>query len=435
MNGSGLGQPWPTSIVPSSSTKVGLGSHTRLELESELGDTRQCLNQTLNSFKTAHKLSLSHSSSLNTSRLASSISRAEPALAFIRYFFFFSTMHQFNDRPNLEEPWAKRLRTTPSRNARRGREHYDRDHLPSPKPTNPSSTDNIPSSSSGTDNKPKPKPKPKQRPVHSLRERLVPPPKKRMPLSPIDNVQPAMQKPLSKPSVAPFFQRIEAAFQDKPAAATKASHAISTARAPARSPSPDAEDLIAQLKEHYLRTATSLHKQATMRLAQAHADLNRKLTQSLVTPDSAFLSQAEQQIKKLSQPLSKFRIRSQQRSADGTVKNEENSVGEIVAYAEEQVKDFEKEVKELWREWALAEGEVKELWSGVVALAEAGEGDREGEMMRRLRELIEREIEEAEGQVVGLGEEAVGMMKDVEKDFRKATLPDLHTFFQSIDEP
>lgn len=75
-------------------------------------------------------------------------------------------------------------------------------------------------------------------------------------------------------------------------------------------------------------------------------------------------------------------------------------------------------------------------------------------MLRRFREVIEKEIGEAEEEVAGLGEEAVGMMKEIEKvslgeercrvwdgranglqDFRKATLPDLHTFFQSIDEP
>ncbi|KAJ4302324.1 hypothetical protein N0V88_002468 [Collariella sp. IMI 366227] len=195
------------------------------------------------------------------------------------------------------------------------------------------------------------------RPVQSLRERLIPLPTKRTPLSPINGVQPATQKLQSKPSVAPFFQRIEAAFQDKPHPAAKTKYASTTRhQIPARSPSPDAEDLIAQLKEHYLLTATTLHKQATMRLAQTHTDLNRKLTQTIATPDAAFLSQTEQQIKKLSQPLDKFRIRSQQRRADGTVQSEESSVGEIVARAEEQVAEFEREVKGLWKEWTVAEG-------------------------------------------------------------------------------
>jgi hypothetical protein len=58
----------------------------------------------------------------------------------------------------------------------------------------------------------------------------------------------ANKKAPSKPSVAPFFQRIEAAFQDKPVPATKPNHGTTTAPNRARSPSPTAEDLIQQLK-------------------------------------------------------------------------------------------------------------------------------------------------------------------------------------------
>lgn len=148
------------------------------------------------------------------------------------------------DRPVLEEPWAKRLRMTRSRSFKAGQEQSHSDHLPSPKPTNPSSTDDIPISSSSTGNKANSK----QKQVQSLRERLVPPPKKPAAISAVNGTQAATKKPAFKPSVAPFFQRIEAAFQDKPAAITKAHHATTTAPRPARSPSPDAEDLIQQLK-------------------------------------------------------------------------------------------------------------------------------------------------------------------------------------------
>jgi hypothetical protein len=203
-----------------------------------------------------------------------------------------------------------------------------------------------------------------------------------------------------------------------------------------------------------------------MRLTQTHADLARKLSHSLAHENEAFLAQTESQIKKLAQPLDKFRIRSQQRDAlSGEVRSEENSVGELVARAEEQLGEFEREVGGLWREWAEAEGEVKALLGGVVASmgsqVEGGGGDGEGydgegeEMLERLREVIEREIGETEEEVVEFGEEAVGLMKEIEKvssvweeerqgemsglttlqDFRKTTLPDLHTFFQSIDEP
>ncbi|KAK3296818.1 uncharacterized protein B0H64DRAFT_110071 [Chaetomium fimeti] len=373
------------------------------------------------------------------------------------------------DRPLLEEPWAKRLRITRSRSVK-AQERRASDHLPSPKPTNPSSTDNVSSSSSSVDHKAHQT----QNTAQSLRERLAPLPKKPTPLSPVKNV--AVKKPPSKPSVAPFFRRIEAAFQDKPATSTKLNHTPTAAQASARSPSPSADDLIQQLKEHYLQTATTLHKSATLRLAQTHADLTRQLTQSLSTngaADAAFLDETEARIKKLAQPLDTFRIRSQQRGADGALRAEEDSVGDLVARAEDQVRGFETEVAGLWAEWAAAEGEVKELLKGVAGCVsgsgpgsgsgggEGGgeegvggvDGDDEGEVMvKRFREAIEREIVEAEEEVVEIGEEAVGVMKDIEKvswgtgsrgcwlltreqDFRKATLPDLHTFFQSIDEP
>lgn len=168
-----------------------------------------------------------------------------------------------------------------------------------------------------------------------------------------------------------------------------------------------------------------------MRLAQTHADLTRQLTQSLTDgADAAFLDETEARIKKLSQPLDKFRIRSQQRGADGMLRSEENSVGELVARAEAQVRVFETEMKELWAEWTAAEGEVREVLKGVVSSVSVsgrekkrGEGDADGidggdegeVMVKRFREAIEREIADVEEQVVELGEEAVGMMKDIEK--------------------
>jgi hypothetical protein len=166
-----------------------------------------------------------------------------------------------------------------------------------------------------------------------------------------------------------------------------------------------------------------------MRLAQTHADLTRKLSHTLAHENEAFLAQTESQIKKLAQPLDKFRIRSQQRDApSGEMRSEENSVGELFARAEEQLGEFEREVGGLCREWAEAEGEVKALLGGVVASSMGGQvgvggGGGEGEgcdgegegMMARLREVIEREIGEAEEEVVEFGEEAVGLMKEIEK--------------------
>jgi hypothetical protein len=171
-----------------------------------------------------------------------------------------------------------------------------------------------------------------------------------------------------------------------------------------------------------------------MRLSLTHADLSRKLTQSLVKDDEVFLAETETGIRKLAQPLDKFRIRSQQRvgaddDGDGALRCEENSVGELVARAEEQLRLFERDVAALWKEWAVAEGEVQELLQGGVvppvsapALGQRsgndGEGyggDEEEEILRRFRQAVEKQLAEAEEEVVEIGEEAVAMMKDVEK--------------------
>ncbi|KAL2196158.1 hypothetical protein P885DRAFT_61355 [Corynascus similis CBS 632.67] len=256
--------------------------------------------------------------------------------------------------PILEEPWIKRLRVTRSRSVK-ALEQLPSDHLPSPKPTIPSSTDNIPSLSSGADSKIYQK----QKVTGSLRDRLVPVPEEPTHLAPVDTAAGAKSHS-TKPSVAPFFRRIEAAFQDKPAIATKPRRAVASEMEPARSPSPDAEDLIQQLKEHYLQTATTLHESATMRLAQVHTDLCRQLRQTIVRSDAAFLASAEAHANKLAQPLAAVQIRSQRRGVrDGAALSwsEERSTGELVARAEEQLAQFERGVAGLWAEWAAAENE------------------------------------------------------------------------------
>ncbi|KAL2268760.1 hypothetical protein VTJ83DRAFT_3606 [Remersonia thermophila] len=349
----------------------------------------------------------------------------------------------------LEEPWAKRLRRTPSRIAKLSKTGQ----LLSPRPTHNSSTDDLPLSSSSYE--PKAKPKPKTTSISFLQDRLAPPPKTAASHSPIDNVlRPTNKKLASRPSVAPFFQRVEAAFQNSPQIMTdKTIHVKTSAPKPARSPSPDAQELIQELKEHYLQTATSLHKQATARLAQAQADLTRTLTRTFREQDESFLAEAEAQIARLAQPLDNFRIRSSQKlqlqSQDQQQFVEEHTVAELVARAEKQHKEFEADVGRLWQEWAVAEAEVKKLLGGIGAsvsclgvVPDAGpiageecEGDDGAAMLKRFAEVIQQGITAAEEAVVELGEEAVGMMKEIEKDFRKTTLPDLHAFFQSLDEP
>ena len=157
-----------------------------------------------------------------------------------------------------------------------------------------------------------------------------------------------------------------------------------------------------------------------MRLSQTHSDLVRKLDQS-VQGETAFLGQTEQHIKDLTSPLDKFRIRSQQRRrGESVATTEENSVGELVARAEEQVREFEREVGGLWKEWAVAEQEVNGLLRGIGGIVGAGGGDEDGsaegeDIVERFRGVIEREIDEAEERAVEIGKKAVGMMKDIEK--------------------
>ena len=152
-------------------------------------------------------------------------------------------MRPFIDKPHFDEPLSRRLRSTTSRinkGTHTERHQQPSGHLPSPRLTNPSSTDNISSSSSIP-------PKSKSKPAQSFRDRLFPLPKKPTPLSPVDGLRTANKKPTTKPSIAPFFQRVEAAFQTNPTPA-KANHANTKAQAPRRSPSPDPDDLINQLK-------------------------------------------------------------------------------------------------------------------------------------------------------------------------------------------
>lgn len=180
-----------------------------------------------------------------------------------------------------------------------------------------------------------------------------------------------------------------------------------------------------------------------------HASLSARLDDTLLAADEAFLAETEAHIRKLSLPLDKFTIRSQQQqqqrggsggdgtgSPDGAVvvtTSEENSVGELLARAEAQVRAFEEEVGVLWREWAVAEGEVKGVLKEIFPIRDGGSGrlegserrvggggDGEGEIVKRFREAIERDADVAEEEILKLGDEAVRMMKEIEKVSRSA---------------
>ncbi|KAK4113568.1 hypothetical protein N656DRAFT_844475 [Canariomyces notabilis] len=344
----------------------------------------------------------------------------------------FTSPDSINTSDQVPVPWSKRLRSSGSQRGLRGQAALGgkTKQLPSPRMTNPSSNDNIGSSSSSGGSKSK------TQPTQSFRDRVMQPPRRTSPRFTVPG-NPARQPNQKKRSVAPFFKRIEAAFQDKPLKPNDTSEPSNKTQRPTLSPSPDPDELIRQLQDHYLQTASSLHTHATSQLSRAHSLLSKKLADSVTSPDEAFLAETEAHVKKLATPLDKFTIRSQQRGADGTIRTEQDTVGELLARAEAQVKEFETQLSVFWQEWAIAEGEVKSALKEILARGsgEKDTGGEEEEIIRRFREVVERVIGQAEEEAVVLGEEAVGLMKMIEKDFRKATLPDLHTFFQSIDEP
>ncbi|KXX80572.1 hypothetical protein MMYC01_202266, partial [Madurella mycetomatis] len=115
---------------------------------------------------------------------------------------------------------------------------------------------------------------------------------------------------------------------------------------------------------YYLQTASSLHRLATTRLFQTQALLADRLDHTILSPDGSFLAETEAHTKKLSLPLDKFTVGSQQASGSGD--------------------------------------------------GDDGAGRKEGSL-RRLGEVIGRGILEAEEKVAELGGEAVGMMKEIER--------------------
>jgi len=143
------------------------------------------------------------------------------------------------DKPDMEEPGVKRLRSIRSWNSKNETTELSRTNkqqpgrLPSPRDTTTSATDNPTSSSSIPSH-------PGQRKGPSLRDRLITPPKHRNP-----SARHVDKKP-RKISIAPLFQRIEAAFETGPVP-SKPSYAKTRAQR-GRSPSPTPDDLLNQLK-------------------------------------------------------------------------------------------------------------------------------------------------------------------------------------------
>ncbi|KAK3365764.1 hypothetical protein B0T24DRAFT_723437 [Lasiosphaeria ovina] len=315
------------------------------------------------------------------------------------------------------------------------------------------STDNPASSSSAA----LPEPKAEQ-PVQSFRDRLFPPAKSIPDAKSSTNAH--QRNSRGKTSIAPFFKTLEAAFRDEQEAS---SGATPPSHQPRRETSPDTdpEDIIKQLKDHYLQTAETLQERAAMQMQLTHSELARKLRE-LSKGEAAFLAVAEQHGESVfGAPLSQFSIRSRQRGADGTARVEKNTAGELDAAAQRHLAEFETHVAQLFKEYALAEAEIAKAYRAldpeeavVTAAADGTDYDDVGglpacassdddsaaaaaaasDILSKFRAAIETEIEEAEAEAEKLGEAAAALLKEIETEYRKKVTPDFHVFFKSIEE-
>ncbi|KAK0754680.1 hypothetical protein B0T18DRAFT_42739 [Schizothecium vesticola] len=271
----------------------------------------------------------------------------------------------------------------------------------------------------------------KPKTVSSFRERLFVGAKKPSPAKTKTSAASVQKKTHRKTSIAPIFKLSHtAAFQEGPNRQTW------------REPSSDVEPdiLIKKLKKHYQENAETLQKKATTQLQQAYSDLSYRLRDTL-KGETAFLAAIETQNRTLCAPLSQEEIRYDEYGpADGEVRTIRKVVGSLVTDVETKLSKVEADVNQLWAEWETAEAEVEKVYRETLPNQD-GQDDptadtaRFTDILARFRTAIGKEIEDAEAEVDQLSEAAIIMMKEIEKDFRKQTVPDLHIFFQSIDEP
>ncbi|KAK1780845.1 hypothetical protein QBC45DRAFT_322750 [Copromyces sp. CBS 386.78] len=348
---------------------------------------------------------------------------------------------------------------------------------------------------------------PQPKPAQSFKERLFARPKKKRELTP----EPAKIELHSRPqtTIAPFFKKIQAAFGDEtqrpkqtqrqkqqakeqeaahvPTLPLKRQPTVQTRKRKRDPPvkedtlSSETEEMLNELRAHYLTAATTLHSHALTSLTKAHTLLIQKLDDDIVASDEDFLQHAENRARKLSQPLSDFAIRSDQRGSDGVLRIEKHPVRDLVKGVEKKLGEAETEMEGLWREWVESEEGLERVWEevwgevegvgkgkkaknaeddkGKVAGREVeGDAGEEGEgedlfgangeagmeteaekldgqdVLAKYEEAIQEEIEKAEEEVTELTNLTYQMMKDLEKDYRKAIIPDLHIFYTSLED-
>ncbi|KAK3328338.1 hypothetical protein B0T19DRAFT_424226 [Cercophora scortea] len=352
--------------------------------------------------------------------------------------------------PHQELPPAKRKRPTHSQpekkyntRSQQLKSQNSGGYLPSPGSTIVSS-DLISSSSIQREQKES---------TQSFRDRILPraiQPKAAVAAAPKTQNHTQRTESLAETSPIPqFYQRVAASFQldrQKKAANTVAESLRPQPRDPF--PHTDPEAIIKQLQDYFLKTAKTLYDRTTKQLQQSSTDLDRRF-QDVLQGDDIYLARIRKEVKELSSPISESLVRSEKRNPDGTVSKEIDTIGAIVTSAQTEFNKIEGDIFRLWREWAEAEAALgkayKEIFSDAAPAVSKGpkgpKGSKGGakagkkDILARFEEVVKKEIEEVEEELDQLSESAVAAMKEIEKEYRKATLPDQLIFFQSIDEP
>ncbi|KAK3377910.1 hypothetical protein B0H63DRAFT_478347 [Podospora didyma] len=264
-----------------------------------------------------------------------------------------------------------------------------------------------------------------------------------------------------KISISPFFKSLMTAFHvDSPARVSFTNNSLvpftghhQQSLPRQLSPVTERDELIRQLKDHFLSTADNLHQRAMSDLAKVHDNLARKLRHAM-DADNAVLRRLRKQVRTISKPLSEFTVASQLRGPDGVLKPKASTVGALHAEAQGQLEELEAQINQLWKDWAASEIELEKIRNECFPpdASPATEGKKRkrdeddaepsapavagGQLEKRVAEIleaIEENIQKAEEEVIDLGNTTARLMKEIERDYRKAVIPDLHLYYQSID--
>ncbi|KAK3942317.1 hypothetical protein QBC46DRAFT_447978 [Diplogelasinospora grovesii] len=193
-------------------------------------------------------------------------------------------------------------------------------------------------------------------------------------------------------------------------------------------PDTDYDKPIRELREYYRNKVDEALDTVVSGLQQAQAHFNKHL-QTISDDNETFLKAAEEQAKHTCAPLSSFKIRSQKRSPDGTVKNESMTVKDLSSAAHAQIESLGKKIFSQWKQWEQAHLEVKKARQEIIQKETSA-----AETLETFRAGIEKDIKNAGKEAKKLGDAVMMEAKHLEKDYRKATVPDLLIFHKSIND-